>query len=270
MLFVLRSVVLCALLSGGLPAFAAPSAEPWPLWEVYDGASTETLDHRPWQALLDHYLSEASTGERLFAYSRVSVSDRELLSRYLASMAQVDPGQLNRAQQFAYWVNLYNALTVDLILKNYPLDSIRSLGEGWFSFGPWDDEVVTVRGQALTLNDIEHRILRPGWGDPRIHYLVNCASRGCPDLPAQALDGSDNEAQLESAARRFINQDKGLQREGRGIRVSSIYDWYAVDFGDRGGLIQHLKRYAGPHRQQWLVAGVEVSFDYDWRLNESP
>ncbi|MCL6415754.1 DUF547 domain-containing protein [Aestuariirhabdus sp. Z084] len=250
-----------------LPLSAAPASELWPLWQAHDVSSTLKPDHGAWQRMLDRYLVEGASG-RLFDYRQVSGQDKALLSDYLKQMAALDPRLLNREQQFAYWVNLYNALTVDLILQHYPIESIRSLGEGWLSFGPWDDEVIRVQGQALTLNDIEHRILRPVWQDPRIHYIVNCASLGCPDLARDALDGTNNETQLELAARRFINQDKGLQSGGSSLRLSSIYDWYAVDFGDAAGLVAHLKQYAEPERQRWLEGNPSFSFGYDWQLNE--
>lgn len=128
----------------------------------------------------------------LFRYAEVTKEDKTLLNDYLDQLSKLDPREFNRQEQYAYWVNLYNALTVKLILDNYPVASITKLG-GLFSFGPWDEKVFTVAGQTLTLNDIEHRILRPIWKDPRTHYAVNCASLGCPNLQSQAFTAQNTE-----------------------------------------------------------------------------
>lgn len=108
----------------------------------------------------------------------MSLASKQQLKRYIQQMASLDPRDYKKQEQFAYWVNLYNALTVQLVLDNYPTSSIKKLGKGFFSFGPWDDDIIRVAGKKLTLNDIEHRILRPIWRDKRIHYVVNCASLG--------------------------------------------------------------------------------------------
>ena len=97
------------------------------------------------------------------------------------------------------------------MLRFYPVDSIRDISSGFFSPGPWKKELLNVEGQSLTLNDIEHRILRPIWQDPRIHYAVNCASLGCPNLPVIAFSEDNTDAMLDRAAQQFINHPRGLQ-----------------------------------------------------------
>ncbi|MEJ2765807.1 DUF547 domain-containing protein [Photobacterium sp. MCCC 1A19761] len=256
----LISLLLLCLSAG---AFAAPKADLWPYWQPHNAASTVQVDHSRWQQLLDTYLVPQPT-QTLFRYRQVSDADRYELGRYLRELSQRDPRQLNRREQFAYWVNLYNALTVRLILDNYPVSSITKLG-GLFSFGPWNDAVITINGKALTLNDIEHRILRPIWQDPRIHYVVNCASLGCPDLQPQAFTAANAEALLEQSARRFINSDKGVAVRDNQVRLSSIYDWYGSDFGTRDQLQRHLNRY----RDGEPVTLNRVSYDYNWALNEA-
>ncbi|WP_428773080.1 DUF547 domain-containing protein, partial [Vibrio sp.] len=215
----------------GLPAWSAPQAELWPYWTASDETNSSQINHSDWQTLLDRYRIQ-SGDNTLFRYSKVTDSDRQLLNQYLTKLTQLDPRQYKRAEQYAYWVNLYNAATVDLILKHYPVSSITKLG-GWFSFGPWDDQIAQINGQALTLNDIEHRILRPIWRDPRTHYVVNCASLGCPNLPAKALTANNSETLREQAATAFINSDKGAKLRNAELQLSSIYDWFASDFGNR-------------------------------------
>ena len=173
----------------------------------------------------------------------------------------------------AYWINLYNALTVDTVLNHYPVGSIRdiSISPGLFNRGPWDRKLVTVEGQALSLNDIEHRILRPIWHDPRIHYAVNCASLGCPNLANTAYDGSHLDAMLDAAARAYVNNPRGAAVHDGKLTVSSIYRWYEADFGSTdAGVIAHLKRYAEPPLAAALNGISAIADDhYDWRLNDA-
>ena len=248
---------------------AAPKSEYWALWDRCNKNNSESVSHVEWQRLLDAYLKETPE-VRLFDYDRVSAEDRASLDHYLAYLAGIDPRGYSRREQMAYWINLYNALTVRLILDHYPVKSIRKLGEGFFSFGPWDDDIVTVAGQRLTLNDIEHRILRPIWKDKRIHYVVNCASMGCPDLAAAAYTGANVDRLLDNAARRFINQAKGVRFEGGSLHLSKIYDWYAVDFGNHQELMSHLHQYAhGKSKEQLATFNGRVRYDYDWDLNDT-
>ncbi|MDO6707624.1 DUF547 domain-containing protein [Photobacterium sp. 1_MG-2023] len=254
--------LLLSFLSLSFPAFAAPKADLWPFWQATQTRSTTTVDHAAWQHLLDHYLVVAPQQTR-FRYAAVTTADKVVLNDYLDTLTAQDPRQLNRNEQFAYWVNLYNALTVKVILDNYPISSITKLG-GFLSFGPWDEKLITIDGKQLSLNDIEHRILRPIWQDKRIHYVVNCASLGCPDLQPEAMNASNLNAQLEAAATRFINSPKGVQESGGKVRLSSIYDWYQSDFGALPDLQQHLNQY----REQPVTLNKPV-YDYDWRLNEA-
>src|SRR5260370_17798050 len=115
--------------------------------------------------------------------------ERRAVKKYIEQMDGIRVGAFRRAEQLAYWVNLYNSLTVDLVLDRYPVSSIRdiAISPGLFSSGPWDKALIRVEGEPMTLNDIEHRILRPIWQDARLHYVLNCASLGCPSLPPIAL-----------------------------------------------------------------------------------
>jgi len=205
-----------------------------------------------------------------FSYSRVSNTDKALLSGYLDDMQALDPRGYNRAVQKSYWVNLYNALTVDLVLDNYPTPSITKLGDKFFSFGPWDDKVATVNGQALTLNDIEHGILRPIWKDNRIHYAVNCASFSCPNLSKNAYNETNMDSLLSEAARNYVNHPRAVALTGSTLTVSSIYKWYKDDFGGTNqSLLAHLVGYADEGLKEKLKNYQgKIEYDYDWALNE--
>lgn len=251
------------------PARAAPASSLIDAhWRQAGGAGD--ADHSPWGAFLSRYVRPGAGGVNLVNYAGVSPGDRQALKGYIATLEAARPTGMTRDAAMAYWINLYNAKTVDIVLDNYPVPSIRKIGGGFFSPGPWDDKVVTVEGRALSLNDIEHGILRPIWGDPRIHYAVNCASIGCPDLMTQPFTAANLAGMLDRAARGYINHPRGAQVQGGRLVVSSIFDWYKADFGGTdAGVIAHLRRYAtGPLAA--ALDGVSAIADdrYDWALNE--
>ena len=159
------------------------------------------------------------------AYGDVDDADKEALDRYIRSMASVSVESLPRDEQLAYWVNLYNALNVQVVHAHYPMKTIRDIDIllGLLSDGPWDKKLIEIDDEQISLNDIEHRILRPIWNDPRIHYAVNCASIGCPNLLRSAYTGSTAGWMLEEAARAFINDKRGVNAQDERATVSSIY-----------------------------------------------
>ena len=125
---------------------------------------------------------------------------------------------------------------------------------GWLFRGPWDDAIAKVAGRVLSLNDIEHGVLRPIWRDPRIHYALNCASIGCPNLAGRAYTREDLERLLlEEGARDYVNHPRGAAWQDGELRASSIYDWYQEDFGGtEAGVLGHLLRYARPELAERL------------------
>ncbi|QIA62440.1 DUF547 domain-containing protein [Vibrio astriarenae] len=253
--------LLTAIIS--FATFSAPKSELWQYWDASNEASLQTIDHQSWQAFLDKYV--VVEGEHhLVNYKGISSEDKRELERYVRTLSSLDPRNYSRAEQYAYWVNLYNAITVDLILDSYPVKSITKLG-GLFSFGPWGDEVTRINGKALTLNDIEHRILRPIWDEPRTHYAVNCASLGCPNLQTNAFTAKNTQALLEQAAKEFIISSKGVSFNQGKLTLSEIYDWFAVDFGTQEQLFEHLAQY----RTEVKGYRGKVSYEYDWSLNET-
>jgi len=243
-------------------------------WNHSDEQSTASVDHSQWQALLSQYLmTDTPSKVHLFNYKGVTNTDHQNLKHYLTSLSELNPKTLSKAEQKAYWINLYNALTVDLILENYPVKSITKLGESFFSFGPWDDEAITIDQQRLTLNDIEHKILRPIWKDPRIHYAVNCASYSCPNLAGTAYTADNTEALLEEGAVGYVNHPRGVEERDGEWHLSKIYKWYQEDFGgNERSLYAHLIGYAEPDLKARLVEAkankADIDYHYDWSLNE--
>ncbi len=253
------------------PAFGAPSAKLWDRWTAHDSASVVSVDHSPWAVFLETHLRGDQDGINRIAYSAVADDDKAALDRYVATLEAIAVSGLNRDEQLVYWINLYNALTVKVVLDHYPVDSIRDIKSGFFSSGPWGRKLARVEGEALTLDDIEHRILRPIWRDPRIHYAVNCAALGCPNLQADAFTTGNVDAMLNAAARDFVNHARGVSFEGDELVVSSIYEWFKEDFGNTdAAVIAHLKRYASDALAARLAQAKRIDDDrYDWRLNDA-
>ena len=273
----LRSAGVLALvlaLSGfaSLEALFAPAAVLLERWTAHDPASTDDIDHGPWDRFLAAYVAANTDGVNRMAYGSVSEADRKALDAYIGGLAAVPISRYSRPRQMAYWINLYNALTVRLILDHYPVRSIRDISAGFFSPGPWNLDLVQVEDEDLSLNDIEHGILRPIWRDARIHYAVNCAAIGCPSLPRSAFRADTMDDLLDTAARAYVNHPRGVRFDGDSLIVSSIYVWYQEDFGDTDqGVIAHLKRFAGPELSAKLEKAGEISdHDYDWSLNGGP
>ena len=253
---------------------AAQDAELIPMWDASDESNEATIDHQPWQDILDRYLlTDDPSGVHLFAYGALkdNAEDRQKLGAYLKDLARLDPRTYAKAEQMAYWINLYNALTVFVIVPRYPVDSIKDIKSGLFDFGPWNLPLVPMQkaqGEKLSLNQIEHGILRPIWQDPRIHYAVNCASIGCPNLAAETYRSDNLERLLEQSATEHVNHPRGAQVVDGELLVSSIYAWYKADFGDTDeGVIAHLTKYARPELAAALANHDSFDHDYDWTLN---
>lgn len=248
----------------------APSAKLWPRWQAHDPASTRLVDHSAWNVFLQRRVRRRVDGVMGVEYQAVTAEERGALRDYLDRLAAVPVSALARPEQYAFWVNLYNALTVRIVLDHPGKASIRdiALSGGLFDSGPWSTRVITVEAEALTLNDIEHRILRPIWRDPRTHYALNCASVGCPDLRATAYTAAGLAGALDAAAQAYVNHPRGVEAGPDGLTLSSIYNWFADDFGGEAGVLAHLRRYAAPA----LLAAIDraprvIGYRYDWTLN---
>ena len=254
--------------------YGAPAADLWPRWQKHDPDSLIVVNHIDWDIMLQHYVKTSHPSRiNRFQYNSVSVKDRKVLVDYLQKMQAVNVSSLNRSEQKTFWINLYNALTVNVVLGHYPVKSIRDIdiSPGIFSSGPWDAKLLKIERQDISLNDIEHRILRPIWQDNRVHYAVNCASIGCPNLQSKAYTSQDLEQMLDKAAREFINHPRGVSFAGNRLRVSSIYFWFKADFDNsEKGIIQHLRKYLSPENIKKLntLQNKNIAHHYDWSLNE--
>ena len=259
------------LMTAAFSAEAAPRAELWPHWTEHDRNSRLSINHSAWDRFLQMYVRTDKNGINVLAYGDVSKANRKLLEDYIAMLEMVPIATYSRSEQLAYWINFYNALTVRVILAYYPVESIMDIkiSPGWFSPGPWGKKLVKVDNRSLSLDDIEHRILRPIWKDPRIHYAVNCASIGCPNLQKQAFTAENLEKLLDQGARAYVNHSRGAEFIRGELYVSTIYNWFIEDFGgDTRGVIAHISRYAEPALKKRLSTVSDIAGNsYDWGLN---
>ena len=278
----LSFVAICTTLLISSSTYGAPNAELWDFWDHANQAepvetSDISVDHSVWQTFLNEYLiTNDPGGINLVRYKAIAAKGSQGLNRlnqYISSLEAIDPRTLSKDEQFSYWVNLYNAATIRLIANAYPVASIRKTGKGFFSFGPWDDVVVEIAGKGVTLNDIEHRILRPIWKDSRIHFVVNCASNGCPNLHQTALTADNHQTILSEARIAFINHPRAVSNDNGDLRLSSIFDWYAEDFGDsQEAVLDYIETYLNQSRASVIQNIIRqpkttVKYDYDWSLN---
>ncbi|TNF88044.1 MAG: DUF547 domain-containing protein [Gammaproteobacteria bacterium] len=263
------ATLVFALLSYSATAIAVPKAELWTFWLDHVPDSTVELDHSAWQRFLDSYLTQHEDGINRVDYGSVTAQMRSQLQAYLDYLTASDPRLLSRDEQLAYWVNLYNALTVEVVLRHPGKGSILRMRYGLLSIGPWAEPLIEIAGNELSLNDIEHRILRPIWQDHRIHYVVNCASLGCPNLNRLAYNSENVSSLLAAAEVEFVNHPRGVTftDDGR-LRLSSIFKWYRGDFAtSQRELLDHLAR-----RHATLGDAIRnhrkgIQYKYDWNLN---
>jgi len=235
-------------------------------------AGAQVLRHDDFDTLLATYVEPSPNGINRVNYRGWAASngDRRRLARYIGSLAATNPISLTRPEQFAFWANLYNAMTLQVVLDAYPVASIRQIKPWAFAFGPWKKPLVEVRGQRLSLDDIEQGILRAGWREPRVHYALNCGSIGCPNLRRRAFGGGALDQELTDAARSYVNHPRGARLQDGGFVVSSIYGWYQRDFGgSEDGVLRHLATYARPPLTGELAKSHRIlGYQYDWALND--
>jgi len=272
---VTASIILLALVALAIGAWLYRQQqlnEPLSEWDRSVETNAERINHDDWQVLLDDFLdTEDERGVFLFDYESLQIDAEAELDGYINYLTSLDPRDYSRNEQFAYWINLYNAATVDLIVNHFPVDSITDLGETALAFGPWDDPIVTIAGISLSLNNIEHGILRPIFKDPRIHFAVNCASIGCPNLQPQAFTSENLEELLHLGSQEFVSHPRALSADDDTLYLSSIFDWYAEDFGDETkAVLNKIAEYATEDAANILKDYEgDIEYHYDWTLNSA-
>lgn len=269
-LFLLPLLAACA----SVERLALPAPDPLPNNALTQASAPPgaRIDHRDWTVFLSRYVAPDAQGVNRVAYGQVTQADKARLDGYLTDLQAVDPAGLTRDQQLAYWINLYNAVTVDVVLDNYPVASIRDIKDGPLSIGPWNRPLVTVAGQTLSLNEIEHRIIRPTYAEPRIHYALNCAAVGCPNLMDRAWQAETLERDFAATEHAYVNDPRGVRFDDRGgLILSKIYIWFREDFGvNEAAVLAYLQTVADPDLKAHMQDVSRVrAYKYDWALNDA-
>lgn len=237
-------------------------------WAAHTAGSRRLVDHSLWNRFLKTYRRQRSDQVPLLPYGEIPGAEIELLDDYLAELAATPVRALDRPEQFAFWLNLHNALIVRLITRAYLVLSVRDIdfGDGT----PWRRPIVEVEGRGLSLADIRDGILRAYWRDGRLHYGLCYGAVGSPGLLGEAFTGENVDRLLDEQALDFVNHPRGVWVDGKRATLSAVYDWYAQDFGGtRGAILAHLRLYALPGLRPLLHDDLEFTYAFDWSLNDA-
>jgi hypothetical protein len=226
------------------------------------GWSEGMVEHNLYAGLLKQYVKDGVVDYQGFK------NEEATLDAYLKMLEQTNAEVLSRNEQLAFFINAYNAWTIKLVLGGYPgIGSIKDLG-GLLS-SPWKKEICRIGGRVISLDELEHKIIRPRFQDPRVHFAVNCASRSCPPLLSEPYQGNNLERQLDAATRAFINNPQTNRLAGETLYVSRIFDWYMADF--KTGVVDFFLKYAEGDLRERLKANkdrLRIEYlGYDWSLN---
>lgn len=247
--------------------------------ETQHGGVSSTAEARGAHELFSGVLGDHVDDGRV-DYPALCVDPR--FETYLDQLSSTDPDTLSdENEQLAFWINAYNAFTLKIICDNYPVKSINDLHFGGLIVGTvtkktvWHKKFIVINGEKMSLDHIEHDIVRPVFGDPRAHFGLVCASVSCPPLRSEAFEGAALDAQLDEQARIFFSQrDKNyFDLEKKKAYLSKILDWFSKDFGKNDEeILLFVSRYLEPELadaikqrpDEWDIKHT----DYDWDLNE--
>ncbi len=228
-----------------------------------NAAAYEVVNHDAWDALLKKYVNDKG----LVNYKGFT-ADSVKLNTYLKQLGDNPPLKdvWTREDQLAYWFNAYNAFTVQLIIRNYPLKSIKDIAGGIpFVNTPWDVKFIHIGDETYDLNNIEHGIVRKQFDEEKIHFALVCAAKGCPRLRNEAYTPDKVDAQLIDQAKNFFNSDKNKISADKAV-ISPLLDWYGKDFKDKA---PSMREYINKYSEVKIKEGVKIGYgDYDWSLNE--
>jgi len=210
--------------------------------------------HEIWDELLKKHVSDNGNVD----YKGFKEEQLELYKYFKVLNVSLPNQAHTEAYALAYWINTYNAFTIDLILRNYPIKSIKDIKD------PWDQRLWKLGDKWYNLNDIEHQILRK-IDEPRIHFAIVCASFSCPKLQNNAFTAEDIDYQLTNATKEFLSDSNRNEISKNSLKLSKIFQWFSKDFKQNGSVIDFLNKYSDVN----ISEKAKRSFKYyDWALNE--
>lgn len=264
------SLIVCTYLAGGTTLLNAQLKTVGKSCPPDQRKRIDQIDHAPFDQLLKKYVN--SDGEVNYNAWKNNASDRGVLQSYLVALSKAEPKQkCSSASTLAYWINAYNAVTLEGILEVYPTSSIRNHTKTP-GYNLWKDLKLVVADSSINLEDIEHKVLRK-MNEPRIHFAIVCASTGCPRLMNEAFTAEKMETQLATNTRDFFSRKRNLNYDSsrNQLQLSAIMKWFGTDFGaDQGSQIRSLVNYF-PEPLKNVVRQGQYSvgyLDYDWSLNQ--
>ena len=259
-------LVFCLLVGVFSPtSYSAPESELWPIWAKDNPDSTKQIPHQKWQDIIDRYLDVSAEDQIYrFDYGGISSDDKDKLESYIADLSGIDPRDYNKDEQLAYWINLYNASVVSIVLRVEPENSVRSVSR------IWKRKRFKIARQKMSLADIEHGVIRPLSNDPRVNFGFFHGTVGAGNILPVAFTGDNLDALLEENVRSFITQSsRGVDIQGNTLQVSSMFDWYRSDFGGSDDDVKNfIKQYVSSEIASAIDQTTSIAYQYDWELNK--
>ena len=258
-----RFKLFLVVLIGLSCASNAIAKKDWAMWNSSNETNGAIIDHSAFDGFLKTYVvSNHPSGINRFRYADVTRRDAKILDHYIVTLASIDPRSYRKLEQKAYWLNLYNALTLQGLLKVYPVSTVDR------------DKIsrkrrIRVAGRKLNAADIDEQILRPVWDDYKVVFGLSCASMGCPAIHARAFTADNANTLLKQYAREFISHPRGLTVTKNELRVSAVFAWYREQFGaDDRHLLRLLTHYAEDAKALYLLGfSGDIQYAYDQRIN---
>ncbi len=251
------NIILALLISFRTATFSGADFEP------AQPATASAISHEQWNVLLKKHVTKDG-----WVNYKGFQADSTQLNTYLKLLSanHPDAATWSANERKAYWINAYNAFTVQLIIRNYPCKSIKDLGGKIYKVNtPWDIRFIKIGAKTYDLNNIENSILRKEFDDPRIHFTVNCASVSCPPLRNEAYMADKLDQQLDEQGKAFVNDGFRNKITAGKVQISNIFKWYQGDFTKKGTLADFLNQYSNVK----ISKSMNIEYlDYDWNLNE--
>lgn len=223
--------------------------------------AAEVVDTESWQSLLSKHVDKK--GQVDYAAWHADKEDRARLDAFLAKVAKAKPSSHDKKAQLAFYINAYNATVIDSVLEQWPVKSVMKV-DGFFK-----KQKHPIAGKKRTLDELEHKLIRPTFEEPRIHFVLVCAAKSCPRLRPTALTAKNLEATLDAAAKEFI--PAATSTKGSAVTTSQLFNWFADDFKNEAGSVEaYLAKYTDGKTKKVLESGkAKVKFSkYDWALNK--